>query len=95
MELRVAKMCDLFCRELAGPLALWAHRLYPCTLIIFTLIYWLFLSAEADSLSKNSDVNNSAVLGSHKAALVCNYQAVLSWFCILIRVPKNYSLFLH
>lgn len=48
--------------------------LHPCSLIIFTVIYWLFCSAEAGSLSKSSDINNSAVLGSHKDALLRNYQ---------------------
>lgn len=92
MELRVQR-CGLCCTQgtrlaTAVPLALWTQHLFPCSLIIFTIIYWLFLSAVADSLSKNSSVNNSAVLPSHKAALFCNYQAVLSWFCILITVPK-------
>lgn len=36
----------------AGPSALWAQHLYPCSLIIFTIIYCLLLSAAADSFKE-------------------------------------------
>lgn len=69
MELRVQR-CGLCCAQ--GARRATAQHLYPCNLILFAVVYWLLLSAVADSLSNNSSVINSAVPGSHKAALFCN-----------------------
>lgn len=66
--------------------------LHPCSLIIFSVIYWLFLSAEAGSLSQNPDINNAAFLGSHTEAVLLNYQAVSSWSRAITKIQSTIKL---